>query len=73
MPSNAKDGLEDDIAVIGMACRLPGNNDSPEKLWQSILDKKVASGPLPKVRWQAYHQRHPHNTKVRTPDFETEA
>jgi len=56
-----------------MACRLPGNNDSPEKLWQSILDKKVASGPLPKVRWQAYHQRHPHNTKVRTPDFETEA
>jgi 6-methylsalicylic acid synthase len=47
-----------------MACRLPGNNNSPEELWQSILDKKVASGPLPKVRWQAYHQRHPHNTKV---------
>jgi hypothetical protein len=64
---------DDDIAVIGMACRLPGNNNSPEKLWQSILDKKVASGPLPKIRWQAYHQRHPHNAKVRTLDFETEA
>ena len=71
-PSIPQDGGEDDIAVIGMACRLPGNNDSPEKLWQSILDKKVASGPLPKIRWQAYPQRHPHNTKVRTLEFDTE-
>lgn len=47
-----------------MACRLPGENDSPEKLWKSILEKQVASGEIPALRWETYHRRDPRNAKV---------
>lgn len=51
----------DDIAVVGMACRVAGNNNSPEALWQSILGKKDASGEMPSFRWEPYYRRDPRN------------
>ena len=41
------------IAVIGMACRLPGGIDSPERLWEALLrgDDFVIEVPLD--RWDA--------------------
>ena len=51
-----------------MACRLPGDNNTPEQLWQSVLDKQVASGDLPALRWEAYYRRDPRNAKVRIAD-----
>ncbi|QDS76697.1 putative PKS-like protein biosynthetic cluster [Venturia effusa] len=54
----------EDIAVVGMACRLPGGNDSPEKLWKFILEKQVASGEIPPLRWESYYRRDPRNAKI---------
>ena len=53
----------DYIAVVGMACRVAGNNNSPEALWQSLLDKKDASGEMPSFRWEPYYRRDPRNAK----------
>ena len=58
-----KSSESDDIAVVGMACRVAGNNNSPEALWQSILDKKDASGEMPPFRWEPYYRRDPRNAK----------
>lgn len=41
-----------DIAIIGMACRLPGKNNTPEALWNFLKDGKSAINFLPKDRWQ---------------------
>ncbi|MFJ8630373.1 type I polyketide synthase [Streptomyces sp. NPDC093568] len=38
------------IAVVGMACRFAGDADSPEALWQLLLDGTDAVTPLPDDR-----------------------
>ncbi|MFF3821463.1 type I polyketide synthase [Streptomyces bluensis] len=41
---------DEPIAVVGMACRFPGDADSPESLWQLLLDGTDAVTPLPDDR-----------------------
>ncbi|PYH83264.1 6-methylsalicylic acid synthase [Aspergillus uvarum CBS 121591] len=43
-----------DVAVVGMACRL----------WQSLLQKKDASGEIPEMRWEPYLRRDSRNAKI---------
>ncbi|RYP80178.1 hypothetical protein DL769_002591 [Monosporascus sp. CRB-8-3] len=42
---------ESRIAVIGMACRLPGGADSPESLWSLLADGRDGRKEVPKDRW----------------------
>ncbi|BCI53796.1 polyketide synthase [Mycolicibacterium litorale] len=41
------------IAVIGMACRLPGGIDSPERLWEALLRGDDFVTEVPLERWDA--------------------
>ncbi|MGO9151588.1 sulfolipid-1 biosynthesis phthioceranic/hydroxyphthioceranic acid synthase [Mycobacterium sp.] len=41
------------VAVIGMACRLPGGIDSPDTLWQALLRGDDAITEVPADRWDA--------------------
>jgi acyl transferase domain-containing protein/thioesterase domain-containing protein len=41
----------DRIAVIGMACRLPGGADSPQRYWDLIREGRVAIGDIPPGRF----------------------
>ncbi|KAL8677089.1 MAG: hypothetical protein Q9186_006448 [Xanthomendoza sp. 1 TL-2023] len=56
----------EDIAVVGMSCRVAGSSDSPEKLWQALLRKEVASGEIPAMRWEPYRRRDTRNAKVQS-------
>ncbi|MFO7886217.1 MAG: SDR family NAD(P)-dependent oxidoreductase [Desulfobacteraceae bacterium] len=47
--SSEKNQINDEIAVIGMGCILPGS-DSPEQLWENILDKKYFIKEMPDSR-----------------------
>ncbi|KAL3480361.1 6-methylsalicylic acid synthase [Aspergillus californicus] len=60
----SQDHVSNDVAVVGMACRVAGGNNSLEQLWQFLLDKKDASGNIPPARWEAYYRRNPRNAKV---------
>lgn len=39
------------IAVIGMACRLPGGIESPEQLWEALLRGDDLVTEIPRDRW----------------------
>ena len=41
------------VAVIGMACRLPGGIDSPQRLWEALLRGEDFVGEIPADRWDA--------------------
>ena len=45
------------VAVIGMACRLPGGIDSPKQLWEALLRGDDLVTEIPRDRWDAdeYH------------------
>ena len=41
------------VAVIGMACRLPNGIDSPDRLWQALLQGEDLITEIPADRWDA--------------------
>src|ERR1700756_41154 len=41
------------VAVIGMACRLPGGIDSPEQLWEALLRGDDLVTEVPPGRWES--------------------
>ena len=43
---------ESDIAIIGVACRLPGGIKSKEQLWELLEEGRDAIGKLPAERWE---------------------
>jgi len=49
----------DRIAVISMACRMPGHASSPEDLWQLLRDGTDAIVEVPANRWDAAAHYHP--------------
>lgn len=41
-----------DVAIIGMACRLPGAIDTPQAFWECLQAGTSLVGKLPAERWQ---------------------
>lgn len=42
--------LDTDIAIIGMACKLPGGIETPEQLWQTLVGATSVVGSFPDSR-----------------------
>ncbi|WYZ41095.1 hypothetical protein EsH8_IV_001436 [Colletotrichum jinshuiense] len=39
------------VAIVGIACRLPGGNTNPQKLWEFLKRGGIASNKVPKSRF----------------------
>ncbi|WQF90302.1 Putative Acyl transferase domain superfamily, quinone oxidoreductase/zeta-crystallin, thiolase [Colletotrichum destructivum] len=52
-------GLDEDIAIIGMACRFPGDATSPSRLWELLMDGRSAWSEIPASRWNWEAHYHP--------------
>ncbi|MEU2834137.1 type I polyketide synthase [Streptomyces lavendulae] len=51
LPAAVVTGVSDDpIAIVGMACRLPGGIDSPEDLWDLVLEGREGIADFPTDR-----------------------
>jgi polyketide synthase 13 len=43
-----------DIAVVGLATRLPGDMNTPEQTWQALLEGRDGITDLPEGRWSEF-------------------
>ncbi len=41
----------DPVAIVGLACRVPGGGDTPEAFWRLLCDGIDAVGDIPGDRW----------------------
>jgi polyketide synthase 13 len=44
----------DDIAIVGIATRFPGDMNTPEETWQALLEGRDAITDLPEGRWEEF-------------------
>ncbi|MGI5375531.1 type I polyketide synthase [Streptomyces sp. CA-251387] len=54
------------VAVIGIGCRFPGGADSPQALWDLLMDAVDTSGPVPEERWAPQRAQSRENAAVLT-------
>ncbi|MEU5808947.1 type I polyketide synthase [Streptomyces sp. NPDC047718] len=55
-----EDRAHEPIAIVGMACRLPGGIASPDDLWELLSAERDAVGPFPEGRgWDLENLYHP--------------
>lgn len=68
-PSPSKAFTQEPIAVVGMACRLPGHSTSPKKLWDFLERGGIASNDTPSTRFNvsAHHDGSKKPKTMRTP------
>ncbi|SIQ88396.1 Acyl transferase domain-containing protein [Acidiphilium rubrum] len=58
LPTNPARPDRSQVAINGIACRLPGAADEAA-FWQLLVDERCAVGPLPAGRWRAERFFHP--------------
>jgi acyl transferase domain-containing protein len=55
--------LKDSLAIVGMACRLPGA-DGLDAFWRLLVEGRTAWGPLPESRFSRDLYFHPEKSRV---------
>lgn len=51
-----------ELAIVGMACRLPGGVNTPDDYWQLLAGAKDAITPIPDSRWKSADFHNPDAT-----------
>ena len=48
------DSAEIDVAIVGIGTRFPGDLNTPDEMWQALLDGRDAITDLPEGRWEEF-------------------
>ncbi|WP_172800503.1 polyketide synthase Pks13 [Mycobacterium sp. IS-1496] len=44
----------DDVAIVGLATRFPGDMNTPDEMWEALLEGRDAITDLPEGRWEEF-------------------
>eukprot|EP01113_Clastostelium_recurvatum_P019648 TRINITY_DN2319_c0_g1_i4.p1 TRINITY_DN2319_c0_g1~~TRINITY_DN2319_c0_g1_i4.p1 ORF type:complete len:4577 (-),score=1291.43 TRINITY_DN2319_c0_g1_i4:35-13765(-) len=61
---------DDDIAIVGMSCRLPGNINNYKEFWDALTSATDTRQPIPSTRWNndVYHSKAPKANPALNPE-----
>ena len=48
------DSAEYDVAIVGIGTRFPGDMNTPDEMWQALLEGRDATTELPEGRWSEF-------------------
>jgi acyl transferase domain-containing protein len=55
--------MTDDAVIVGVACQLPGDVDSPERFWEFCRESRCSTGTIPRSRFNSTQFYHPDRSK----------
>jgi acyl carrier protein len=55
----SRDRDVEDIAIVGVATRFPGDMNTPDEMWTALLEGRDAITDLPEGRWEEFLAEHP--------------
>ena len=61
---DTREEMASQIAIVGMACRLPGYVSNLESFWDLCLKAKQTWSEVPKDRWSQENFYHPNPDKT---------
>ena len=64
-PSSHGEGADDPTAIVGLACRVPGAQNS-SKLWENIVEQKDLQKKIPSDRFNVDAFYHPNGANKST-------
>jgi polyketide synthase 13 len=50
----SRDADVDDIAIVGLATRFPGDMNTPDETWEALLEGRSGITDLPEGRWEEF-------------------
>ena len=65
-PSGVEQDALEPMAIVGMACRFPGDATSPENFYEMLSKGRSAWSEIPKDRFNIDAYYHPYNARVGT-------
>lgn len=70
MNSKEQNNSSTEIAIVGMACRLPGGINNPKEFWELLIENKIAIEKTPASRWsiKEYYSGKNEPGKISSPD-----
>lgn len=60
------DDLSTPVAIVGMACRFPGDATSPQAFYDMLANGRSAWGEVPKNRYNIDSYWHPNKERIGT-------
>jgi acyl transferase domain-containing protein len=67
IPTLVVEELNDDLAVVGIACRFPGGSNSIDEFWSNLVEQRDCVRPVPNDRWNTDYYTDPLSNELHLP------
>ena len=68
-PRSSQGDEVEPIAIIGLGCRMPGDINGPDELWEFLAARRSAVTAVPDDRWRPFDDGSPQTAQALAAEF----